>query len=117
MHYFVNGSIKKIGETQKFGDKFQKREFVIETDEQYPETLKLEFINENVDVLDTYIVGEMVTVAFVLKGSEYQGKHYINARAIAIDSIDEARLQKEFEKQKRDNKRVQALLDSVKVKK
>ena len=42
----MDASIKSIGETQTFGEKFQKREFVVETDEQYPETLKLEFIND-----------------------------------------------------------------------
>ena len=51
MHYFMNGSIKSIGETQTFGDKFQKREFVVVTDEQYSETLKLEFINKEYDLL------------------------------------------------------------------
>jgi len=115
MHYFVDGTIKSIGETQKFGDKFQKREFVIETDEKYPETLKLEFVNDQVDSLDTFIEGEVVTVAFQTKGSEWQGKYFVNLRAIAIDGVNNGRTEKEFEKAKKDNKKVQALLDSVKV--
>ena len=117
MHYFVEGTIRHIGEVQTFGDKFKKREFILETDEAYPEKLKLDFINDNVDALDTFMVNEVVTVAFVVKGSEYQGKHYVNLRAIAICEVIDERAEKEFAKAKKDNKRVQQLLDSVKVKK
>jgi hypothetical protein len=119
MHYFRNGSIVSIGETQSFGDKFKKREFILETEEKYPEKIKMEFINDDVDVLDRFIEGEVVTVAFLVKGSEYQGKHFVNIRAIAICEVVDGRVEKEFEKSKKekDNKRVQDLLDSVKVKK
>lgn len=118
MHYFRNGCLVSIGETQTFGDKFKKREFILETDEKYPQKLKMEFINEHVDVLDKYIEGEMVTVAFLTMGSEYQGKYFVNLRAIAICEIVEGRVEKEFEKSKKDNKNAQqALLASIAVKK
>mgnify|MGYP003560537374 CR=1 FL=1 len=117
MQYFVDGSLVSIGETQSFGDKFKKREFILETDEKFPETLKMEFINDNVDVLDRFTEGEMVTIVFVPKGSEYQGKHFVNLRAIAIAEIVEGRTDKEFEKSLKENKNAQALLASIKVKK
>jgi hypothetical protein len=117
MHYFVDGSIVSIGETQSFG-KFSKREFIIQTEDKFPEKLKMEFINENVEVLDRYCEGEMVTVAFITKGSEYQGKYFVNLRAIAICEIVEGRTQKEFDKSKKENKNAQqALLASIAVKK
>lgn len=116
MHYFLDGEIKQIGDVQEFGN-FKKREFVIKTDEQFPETIRLEFINDTVDALDTFSVHEMVTIAFVVKGNEYQGKIYNNLRAIAICERIDGRVEKEMAKAKKDNKRVQQLLESAKSKK
>lgn len=116
MQYFLDGTIKQIGETQEFGN-FKKREFLVKTEEQYPEFVKLEFINDNVDVLDRFSLNEVVTIAFVVKGSEYQGKFFNNLRAIAICERIDGRVEKEQAKAKKDNKRVQDILDSVKVKK
>ena len=116
MHYFLDGAIQTIGETQQFGDNFKKRELVVKTQEKFPELLKFDFVNENVDVLDQFSVGEVVTIAFVVKGNEYQGKHYCNLRAIAISGHIEGRVEKETAKAKKNNKTAQDLLESVKVK-
>lgn len=116
MHYFVDASIKQIGEVQEFGN-FKKREFVVKTDEQFPEIIKFEFINEQVDVLDRFVLNEVVTIAFTIKGNEYQGKFYNNLRAIAIAERVDGRVEKEQAKAKKDNKRVQDILDSVRTKK
>lgn len=116
MHYFVDASIKQIGEIQEFGN-FKKREFVVKTDEQFPEIMKFEFINDQVDVLDRFVLNEVVTIAFVIKGNEYQGKFYNNLRAIAIAERVDGRVEKEHAKAKKDNKRVQQILDSVRAKK
>lgn len=86
-HYLFNGKIKQISETQSFTN-FRKREFVVtETDNQYPSDIKFEFIGDNADVMDNYNVNDSVTVAFVLKGNEYNGKYYTNLRAIAIGPL------------------------------
>jgi len=111
MHYFLDGTIKQIGEIQEFGN-FKKREFVVKTEEQYPEIVKLEFINENVETLERFSLNEVVTVAFVVKGNEHNGKFYNNLRAIAICEYIDSRVEKEQAKAKKDNKRVQVLLDS-----
>lgn len=100
MNYFFEGALKSIGETQTFGEKFKKREFVVVTEDKYPESVKFEFVNDDVDALDKYMVGEMVTVAFVIRGNEYQGKHYVNLKAIAIGELVEGRVEAEFEKNK-----------------
>ncbi len=116
MHYFVDATIKQIGDIQEFGN-FKKREFVVKTDEESPEIMKFEFINNQVDVLDDFKLNEVVTIAFVIKGNEYQGKFYNNLRAIAIASKVEGRVEKEHAKAKKDNKKVQDILDSVRTKK
>ena len=113
MHYFLEGSIKEIGQTQAFGDKFKKREFVIKVEDgQYPEFIKLELINENVDMLDRYSMNEMVTVAFIVKGKEYMGKYYNNLIAIAIGEVIDGMVEVEFAKSKNNNKEFQKTIEN-----
>lgn len=112
MHYFLEGSIKEIGQTQAFGEKFRKREFVIKIEEgTYPEFIKLELINENVDILDRFSVNEFVTVAFIVKGKEYLGKYYNNLVAIAIGEVIDGMVETEFEKSKNNNKEFQKTIE------
>ncbi|MEN8825653.1 MAG: DUF3127 domain-containing protein, partial [Wenyingzhuangia sp.] len=68
----VSGKIKLINETQTFGASgFRKRELVLTTDEQYPQMLMIEFVQDKVDILDTYKVGQDVTVSINLRGREW----------------------------------------------
>ncbi len=84
-HLLYDGKILKIGEVQTFTSNFKKREFVvIEEVDKYPQEIKFEFVGDQVDVLDSYKEGDAVTVAFLLRGNEYQDKHYVSLKAIAI---------------------------------
>jgi len=68
----VKGKIKLVGETGTFGDNgFRKRELVITTDEQYPQVLAIEFVQDKVDLLDKFSVGENVDVSINLRGREW----------------------------------------------
>ena len=68
----VQGKVKLIGETQTFGSKgFQKRELVVTTDEQYPQTILLEFVQDKVSLLDAFQVGQSVKVGVNLRGREW----------------------------------------------
>ena len=68
----VTGKIKKIDETKTFGSNgFRKREMVITTDEQYPQMLMIEFIQDKCDLLDSFNVGEDVKVSINLRGREW----------------------------------------------
>ena len=69
----VTGKIKKINETKTFGTSgFKKRELVITTNEQYPQTLLLEFVQDKCAILDKYNVGDDVTVSINLRGREWE---------------------------------------------
>lgn len=84
-HYLFEGVIKIIHDTQTFKNNFKKREIVLITDGDYPDEVKFEFIDENgIKALDNFIEGEEVTIAFLVKGNEYQGRHFVNLRGIAI---------------------------------
>lgn len=68
----VSGRIKLIGETKEFGNNgFKKRECVITTQEQYPQTLLVEFTQNNTTSLDSYSEGDEVTIQINLRGREW----------------------------------------------
>jgi len=68
----VQGKIKKIDETKTYGASgFRKREMVITTNEQYPQDLQLEFVQDKCDVLNGYEVGQDVVIGINLRGREW----------------------------------------------
>ena len=68
----VQGKIKVIGDTQEFGSNgFKKREIVIVTDEQYPQPIQLEFIQDKTALLGQFTVGEVVEIDINLRGREW----------------------------------------------
>jgi hypothetical protein len=68
----VKGKITKIDETKSFGGNgFRKRELVVATEEQYPQMIMIEFIQDKCDLLDTVKVGQDVTVSINLRGREW----------------------------------------------
>jgi len=68
----ITGKIKKIEETKTFGASgFRKRELVVTTDEQYPQMLLVEFVQDKCDLLNAYNVGDDVKVSINLRGREW----------------------------------------------
>lgn len=85
MKYELTGTIILIADTQEFNSGFRKREFVVETDDsKYPQKIKLEVVKDRCDNLDNYKEGERVEVHFDLRGSEYNGRYYVNLVAFNI---------------------------------
>lgn len=68
----VTGRIKVIGEVQTIGASgFRKRELVVETNEQYPQTIMIEFLQDNVSLLDSYQLESDVKVYINLRGRKW----------------------------------------------
>ncbi len=68
----VQGKIKVIGETQTFGSNgFKKREVVITTEEQYPQSIMVEFVQDKCDLLNSYAIGQNVKIGVNLRGREW----------------------------------------------
>ncbi|MFZ2282786.1 MAG: DUF3127 domain-containing protein [Lutibacter sp.] len=68
----ITGKITKIKEAQTFGASgFRKRELVITTNEQYPQPLMVEFVQDKCDLLNAYQVGQDVKVSINLRGREW----------------------------------------------
>ncbi|NJB71165.1 hypothetical protein GGR42_001627 [Saonia flava] len=68
----VQGKIKMLDETKTFGNNgFRKREIVVTTDEQYPQHILVEFIQDKCDLLNSYAVGQDVKISINLRGREW----------------------------------------------
>ena len=68
----VQGKIKMIGDTKTFGNNgFRKREVVVTTEEQYPQHILIEFVQDKCDLLNNYQVGQPVKIGVNLRGREW----------------------------------------------
>lgn len=68
----VEGKVKEIFETKEYGSNgFQKREMVVTTQEQYPQHLLIEFVQDKTGLLDNFKKGQMVKIGINLRGREW----------------------------------------------
>ena len=69
----ISGKIKLINETKEYGNNgFRKREVVITTEEQYPQDLLVEFVQDKCDILNSFQVGQSVKIDINLRGREWE---------------------------------------------
>jgi hypothetical protein len=92
----VIGKVKLIGEVQTFGSNgFRKRELVVTTDEQYPQMIMVEFVQDKCDLLNNYGVGQDVKVAINLRGREWinpqgEAKYFNSIQGWRIEGISQS---------------------------
>ena len=68
----VTGKIKMIDQTKEVGSAgFKKRDVVVTTDEQYPQHILVQFVQDKCDLLNNYQVGEAVKIDINLRGREW----------------------------------------------
>lgn len=67
----LQGTVKKIFETQTFASGFQKREMILLTQEQYPQPVSIEFLSEKVHLLDSVNEGENIKIGINIRGREW----------------------------------------------
>ena len=93
----IQGEIIKIGETQIFGTKgFKKRQIVIKTDAQYPQTIPVDFTQDKTGLLDMYKLGEFVNIGINIQGSEWQEKFYVNLNGWKISKGEKEKTSSTF---------------------
>lgn len=68
----VIGKIKMIDQTKEVGSGgFKKRDVVVTTDEQYPQHILVQFVQDKCDLLNNFQVGEAVKIDINLRGREW----------------------------------------------
>lgn len=90
MAYELKGRIKRIMDEQRFDSGFFKQEFVVTTEEQYPQDIKLELVKDKVEQLKSFKEGDSVVARFDLRGSEWQGKFFVNLVAWKVEAAGAA---------------------------
>lgn len=92
----VIGKIKLKGETATFGTSgFRKRELVVTTDEQYPQMIMIEFVQDKCDLLDNYNLDDSVKVSINLRGREWinpegVAKYFNSVQGWRIEKVESA---------------------------
>lgn len=67
----LTGTVKKVGELQTFASDFKKVDLIISTEEQYPQPISIEFLQEKSDLPQAYKEGDKVKVSINLRGREW----------------------------------------------
>lgn len=88
----VVGTIKLIKDEQIISPSFKKREMVVTTDEQYPQQILVEFVQDRTNLLDEYKVGEAVKVSVNLRGREWinpqgEARYFISLHGWRIERL------------------------------
>ena len=83
----IEGKLYKKFDEQQIKKKKKKREFVIETDEKYPQFIKFELIQERCDLIDDYQEGDQMKVEFNLRGREWKEKFFVNLHAWRLSKV------------------------------
>ncbi len=79
----IKGTIIELFETNQISEKFAKREVVIETPEEYPQTVIIQFTQTRTELLDPFTVGDDVEINFNIRGRKWDSpkgeKRYFNS--------------------------------------
>ena len=68
----VTGRVKMIDTTKEVGSAgFKKRDIVVTTDEQYPQQILVQFVQDKCELLNNYVVGDNVKIDINLRGREW----------------------------------------------
>lgn len=88
----VQGKIKLVGDIQEITDSFRKRELIIVTQEQYPQTLCIEFVQDKMGLLDDFQEGKEVKIGINLRGREWKNpegktKYFTSLQGWRIENL------------------------------
>ena len=96
----VQGKIKLVGNVQEITDSFRKRELIIVTQEQYPQTLCVEFVQDKTDLLNDFQEGQEVKIGINLRGREWKNpegiiKYFTSLQGWRIELLQNQNLEDE----------------------
>lgn len=70
----LTGTLVVKYDIQQVSEKFKKREFVIKTDDKYPQFITLQLVNDKCGLIDPVSVGDELTAQININGREYTDK-------------------------------------------
>lgn len=81
MSYEIQGYLYKKFDTETKSGSFQVRDFIIKTEGEYPQFVKLQLSNEKCSYIDEIAEGWKVKASFNIKGREWEGKFFTTLSA------------------------------------
>lgn len=95
MNYEINGKLIFKEDTQRISDKFQKREFVIEVENeknsQWNDFIKVQLIQDRCDLLENIALNEEIKVYFNVRGRKWenngQTSYFTNLEGWRIEKV------------------------------
>lgn len=94
----ITGLLYKILPLVTFESGFKKQEFIVKTDEQYPQYLKFELTKDKISILNYVKLGDSCKVSFNIRGHEWinpEGKavYFISFNAWRIVRLENGYVQ------------------------
>ncbi len=77
--------MQPVGGTSSKGNTWQKQEFVIETEDQYPRKICANLWGDKIDQLNQYNIGDLIKVSFDLESREFNGRWYTDVKAWKLE--------------------------------
>ena len=81
MSFDITGVLHKKYETESKSASFQAREFVIKTEDTYPQYIKFQLNQDRCQTLE----GDSIKVYFDLRGREWNDKYFTNLNAWRVE--------------------------------
>ena len=92
---FLTGKIHKIGDIEEVTSTFTKRQFVVITDETYPQEVAFELIKDRCNIIDSYVKDQVVKVHFNVRGRSWTNpktkveKYFVSLNAWRIEDMQQ----------------------------
>ncbi len=80
-------ALPEISGTSKTGNPWKKREYVLETQEQYPRKVYFDFFGDRADQY-ALSVGETIKLSFDIESREYNGRWFTSIRGWKAEKLD-----------------------------
>lgn len=74
MSYKITGTVTQITQPQAITEKFTRSLLWVKTDEQYPQEVEVQFVQNNADMVANTSVGKVVEITFSINGRRNTGK-------------------------------------------
>ena len=88
----ISGEITKILDVvsgvSKAGKEWNKQDFVLKTDDQYPKQVCFTLFGQNIEFLTGISEGTTVNVLFNIDSREFNGKWYHNINALNVSKME-----------------------------
>ena len=97
----VTGKLVKKFDATTHGDSFKRVEFIIETEDKYPQLVKMQATQERVPVVENIAVGSTVNFHFNLKGREWtnakgENVYFTNLEVWKLEVTEEPKEPKKY---------------------